>query len=295
MKISLLCVFMLLSSVIQKTSIDKEQWNIYVFSHRYDDQGKKFIQKNSVFKKIDLIGGNKIDPNKKDTFDYKNIEMHLLKLYPKKNAKGVLCINIENHIYQSLKEDNDSDNFSFAIVHFVKMINFIKNFRPNVKIGIYGIPFRTYYTTQLRRNKKLDKILAKTDIIFPSLYLLFPDKERGEKENDRYLTENLETAFYYADRLNKPVMPFVWYMVSPNNKKFGGELLGKNEMRRYVNLIRRFTSKKKNKVNAIVWWESSKKAFLKNVKKASHLENEKVKLNSTDILINYSLSINTIK
>lgn len=295
MKISLLFVFVLLSSVFQKPTKDEKQWNIYVFFHRYDDKGKKFIQRNSIFKRIDLIGENKIDPNKNDTFNYKSIEAHLLKLYPKTNAKGVLCINVENKIYQNLKEDNESDNFIFGIEQFVKMVNFIRKSRPNVKIGIYGIPFRTYYTSQLRRNKKLDVLLAKTDIIFPSLYLLFPDKQRGEIENNRYLKENLVTAFYYADRLNKPVMPFVWYIVSPNNKQFGGELLGKKEMSRYVNFIRRFTSKKKNKVNAIVWWESSKKSFLEKVKKASHLENEKVKLNSTDILIDYSSAINRIK
>jgi hypothetical protein len=63
-------------------------------------------------------------------------------------------------------------------------------------------------------------------------------------------------------------------------------------VKRYINVIRKFISKKGNKVEGIVWWESSKKAFLNYVKQPSHLENEKVGLNSTDILINYTSVIN---
>lgn len=292
MKISIICFFLLYSTLISNKVIKKNDFSVYVFTHRYDNRGNKFIQKNAMFKKIDLLGGNRIDPENDNNINYKSITAHLIKLYPRRLSTGVLCVNIENSLYHSLKEKKKSNNFNFAINEFIKMVNYIKKIRPLVKIGIYGIPFRTYYSDQIYYNNSLDVLLQKTDIIFPSLYLLFPDKQKGIFQNDRYLTENLQTAFYYADRLNKPVIPFVWYMISPNNKLYGGELLGKNEMKRYINTIRKFTSKNKNKVEGIVWWESSKKAFLKHVKQPSHLENEKVILNSTDILINYSTLIN---
>jgi len=184
--------------------------------------------------------------------------------------------------------EKESMLFIEAEREFAIMINLIKELRPNVKVGIYGIPFRTYYSSQHRwnANDKLDYILSLTDIIFPSLYILFPDKERGVELNDSYFKQNLDTAFDYAERLRKPVIPFVWYIVHTNNKKFGGELLGKSEMKRYLEYVRNYR-RSSFKVQGIVWWETPTPYINQTIKAPSHLNDEKIPLENDVILREY--------
>jgi hypothetical protein len=78
---------------------------------------------------------------------------------------------------------------------------------------------------------------------------------KGDK-NKAYLEKNLKTAFEYGNRLNKPVIPFVWYMVPSADKKQKREILKKQEMVNYMKLVRHYMWKG-NKVKGIFWWEQS--------------------------------------
>src|SRR5690606_12568763 len=116
----------------------------------------------------------------------------------------------------------NSVRFKNAEKQFIDLLRYIKGVRPNLKIGIYGIPFRTYYPSQLKWNgdRKFDRLMSMSDIVFPSLYIIYPDKEKGKDANEQYLKDNLDVAFSYGERFNKPVIPFIWYIVHPNNKKY---------------------------------------------------------------------------
>ncbi|WP_339698162.1 hypothetical protein [uncultured Marixanthomonas sp.] len=268
----------------------KSDFNIYVFKSRYSEEGKSFINEQPYLSEIKLLGGYMIDPHKKGTINLESVDKHLKKLFPKPNDEGVLCVNLENRYYDNIRNyDVTHRKYKEAIQEFKKLINFIRIRRPNVKLGIYGLPYRTYYKSQTKWNvgTKLDAILSEVDYIFPSLYVLYPDKEKGEKANNIYWNKNLDTAFSYADRLDKKVIPFVWYIVSTNNKMFGGELLGKNEMSRYLEHIKNYISPYNCKVDGVVWWESSKKSFKKNVQSATHL-NESIDLKNSTILKTYT-------
>ncbi|MBW8330533.1 MAG: hypothetical protein K0M40_00815 [Prolixibacteraceae bacterium] len=267
----------------------KDSFHIYVLEKRYDENGEHFIKNNGLLKKIDLIGGYMIDPKERGLIDLESIKIYLNKLYPQADDEGVLCLNIENRLYNNLKKhDSGTKEFNEAILGLSKMVEYVKGYRPNLKVGIYGLPFRFYYPSQKTWDKgaKLDSLLSKTDYIFPSLYVLYPDKQKGIEANNKYWKENLDSAFDYADRLKKPVIPFIWYIVTIGNKKFGGELLGQNEMVRYLNFIKEYKSKNYNTVKGVVWWESSKNIFVENVKQASHLK-ENIELNSSKILSTY--------
>jgi hypothetical protein len=267
------------------------EFHFYVFSRRYNETEKQYIVSNSLFKAIDLIGGNVIDPRKEGIIDLENLKTQLIEYYPEKDANGILCLNIENRLFQNLKEyKKGTALYKESVKELSEMISMVKKFRPGIVVGIYGLPFRTYYPSQKTWNasNKLDPVLSLVDYISPSLYVLYPDKEKGTKANNSYWHKNLETAFVYADRLNKPVIPFVWYMVNPGNNKYGGELLGKEEMKRYLNYIKQFASKNHNHVKGVIWWQPSDLAFSKNVRQPSHLSTKEVELNKFDILVKYT-------
>lgn len=252
-----------------------EKLSIYAFKHRYGNKGVDYIERNKKIIPIKLLGGYMIDPNKNGEFDMKSVKKHLKRLYPKKDEKGTLCINVETDHYQTLKSDNTgSEEFKAAEKAFVNLIKTIKAYRPNVKFGIYGLPFRVFDVSNKKRlddSKKLDSILSKVDYIFPSLYTYYPAiSEKNKTKNSQYWKKNLDQAFGYADRFGKPVIPFVWYIIYPGNNDFGGELMGKGAMDEYLTNIQEYASGQNCKVGGVVWWESSKKYFNKHVKPSSY-------------------------
>lgn len=274
----------------QTSDNGKRQFSIYVFKDRYSLATGDFIESHHVFKVIKIMGHNVIDPYNKGIFDFEKIELYINEEFPQRDASGVLCINIENSFYQHLKDNPTLNEFGIAEQKFIDLATTIRELRPNVKLGLYGLPFRVFYDSQSKWNSngKFDNILSYFDIIFPSLYVLFPEKQIGKDGSESYLDKNLEWAFEYASRLNKDVVPFVWYLVNPGNEKFGGELLGRREFKSYINFISAY-SYNGIKVKGIVWWEPSKSFFNKNVKSASHLPFESVLLEKDYILREYSL------
>lgn len=138
------------------------------------------------------------------------------------------------------------------------MISDIKEFRPNVRVGIYGFPFTFFYDSQRKFNAdyKLNQILELCDYISPSLYSQYPIKEIGQEKNDNFFRENLAYSLEVGAKLNKPVIPYVWHIVHPSNKKHGGEVLSVEEMVSNIEFIANFSSNGR-KVEGVIWWESS--------------------------------------
>lgn len=264
---------------------NKEKY-MYVFKDRYDDQTKAYIDSNSFFKEIKLLGGYMIDPSKKNTVNLESVLVHLEKLYPNPDDDGVLCVNLENKLYHNIRNLPPFDSeFTRSIGKFNELITFIRSHRPNLKIGIYGIPFRTYYASQNKWNEKNkhDVLLSNVDIIFPSLYILFPDKQIGVKSNLNYFKQNLDTALSYGDRLGKPVVPFIWYMINPGNRKYGGELLSISEMERYLGFILSYSSYGQT-IDGFVWWESSDALFKRYAKLSSSSDRSEMLPNKNMLL-----------
>jgi|SRR5690554_231837 len=209
--------------------------------------------------KIKILGASGIDPYDKGSIDYKLLERNLNRLFPEEEAEGILCIDLENSIYKNLRNNKKEDLRAFkSINEFVGMINFVKIKRPNIKVGIYAIPFPFYYSSQKKRNEleKLDKILESVDIIFPSLYIYYPASQKGLKSNMNFLQENLDIASSYAKKYDKEIIPLVWYLVHPSNKKHKHAMIEKSEMKEYIDFIWSF-SESKFKLKGILIWNSS--------------------------------------
>ena len=242
--------------------------------------------------KVKIIGASGIDPYDKGFVNYKLLERNLIKMFPEKGTKGILCIDLENSIYKNIR-NNEKSNLvvSKSIKEFVGMIDFIKNKRPNIKVGIYAIPFPFYYSSQKKRNEvgKLDEILSKVDIIFPSLYIYYPAVQKGLQSNLKFLEENLEEASIYAKKYNKEIIPLVWYLIHPSNKKYRAAMIDKSEMKEYMDYIWKF-SDSKFKLKGVLIWNSST-PFKNKTIQTNLLHSKNKTVNSAAAAIDYYKSI----
>lgn len=243
----------------QSQPVGNQPFIIYVNKGRFNEKVRSYFTSHDVFDEIRLLKGHQIDPKKRGIIDIHRVERHLVEMYPNKNAQGVLVIDLENKLYLDLKDSYPGTReFENALEEFQSLVSFIKELRPGLRVGFYGLPFRVYYDHQYVRNvdAKLDRILQLADIIFPSLYIMYPDRQKGVKSNLLYLERNLIIAFEYAARLQKPVIPFVWHAVHPSNKHYGRNLISKQEMHNYITFIKNYRWETFG-VAGVVWWEGN--------------------------------------
>jgi hypothetical protein len=283
----LFSVEFLLSVNVYSQKVDAK-FHFYIRKDSYSDETP--FKNNDLYRFYQVLGQSSIDPLNQSIVNKQLIKKNLDKLYPDKNAAGILSIDLENDAFKNLQIMNFNDNkFNDAADQFVQLINEVRMARPNLQIGIYGLPFRTYYTYQnyWNNNQKLDKILNLCDFISPSLYILFTDKEKGSSANEKYLRQNLQVALEYGKRLNKPVIPFIWYMINPGNKLHGGEIIEKQDMLNYISIIRNYDIDG-TKVKGVFWWEGSEKLTKKIMKiprSLSNVDSNKIK---DKIIIDYT-------
>lgn len=243
-------------------SISQNQFTIYVQENRYDIT----LSENYGF--YQFMGEYYIDRAKKQNINYENVDQGIKRFYPYKYDKGFLSIDLENKIYHDMRlGKKDDPSTKIAVNQFVHLVEYIKKKRPNVKVGIYGVPFNFNYDSQKSRNnfEKLAPLLKVVDYISPSLYLSYSENERKSNYVIKYIEDNLTLFLDYATIVDKPVYPYVWYRVHPSNKKYGSELISKQWMDLYLKTIRNFEFDGK-KVSGIIWWEPSNSVKMLQIK-----------------------------
>lgn len=274
----LLCMLLMIFNL--SFSQDNSRKYYFLDYHTGNDVGLKH-------ESIKIIGNSGIDPHDTGVVDYAILERNLKKAFPKETDGGILCIDLENSIYQNLRNnDKESIKAKKSIEEFVTMLVFIKKKRPNIKVGVYALPFPFYYSNQIKRNEsgKLDEIVKNVDIIFPSLYMYYPAAQKGLKSNLAFLKENLEAACSLAKKYNKEVIPLVWYLVHPSNKKYKHAMLEKSEMKSYIDFIWNF-SESEFKLKGIWIWNSPT-PFTKKSAQTSLLKS-RMNYNNTSEAIEY--------
>ncbi|MBD1429764.1 hypothetical protein [Sphingobacterium litopenaei] len=237
-----------------------------------------------VFKSIAIIYGGTIDPNNDGTVNYLNIEKFIVSKFPNKNDVGIFCIDLENQLYKDLRDRAiNSKRFINAENHFLNILKLCKKLRPNVKIGFYGIPFKTLSRYNIDQSR-IDKIIKISDVIFPSLYLNFSNSEnKGLDKNYSHIDINLRETLKLAVKYNKLVIPFTWYMVHPYNKSWGTQILDKISYVNYIERIFTFSFEGRS-INGIVYWDPMTKNYEK-YKKKDH--NNKFRNYSQDDIFHY--------
>lgn len=211
----------------------KSQETLYIFPQRYNKNINDLNEKTPYkLSQIKMLSQYMIDPGGKGIIQYGLIDRYIDQLYPNKNEKGILCINLEGILFKELGSKEGSTEFNRAESNYIQLVRYVKKRLPYVDVGVYGLPFKGYYDSQFKRNdnQKLNSLLREVDVLMPSLYIAYPAKQRGIQSNIDFLEKNLNVAFEYGTRLNKPVCPFFWYLVHPSNKSYGSSFIPKDEM-----------------------------------------------------------------
>jgi len=242
--------FLIIIIIVLVSNSTHSQEN-YAFFNRYNDSTQKYL-KQRYFKSVKLITNSSIvDEN--NNINEKTIKQNLKRILL--STDDLLVIDWEKEDFWNLKLRTDSKEFIKAEKQFIRLIKIIRKNNPNIKIGIYGLPFKVYYNLNASYNEKgkFDKILSLVDVICPSFYFNFTDDIIGKEKNIEIITNQLINCLEYGERLNKPVIPFVWELIHPSTKDIGGTFVPKDEFKRHLKLIINFKFKNE-KVSGLIWW-----------------------------------------
>ncbi|ASU35131.1 hypothetical protein MuYL_3246 [Mucilaginibacter xinganensis] len=142
-----------------------------------------------------------------------------------------------------------------------------KTLRPNVKWGYYAVPFSRYYNRSKLGDdlSKIEPLLKECDVFFPSFYQNYKDGSIGRDDNEKFAFENLNAILPVAQRMHKPVLPFVWYRYHVSNRNIGLQLIPSDEFEKYLNSILSVNYNGK-KVSGLVCWSVDSYYFKKKSK-----------------------------
>jgi hypothetical protein len=271
---------------------ENNKLEFYIFPGFYSSATKGALLQNN-FDTVRVIMQRFIDENNDNKIDPAAVNLFCSKFYPVTNARGLCIVDWEGQSFGDLRQyDKDDERFKAAASNYIELVKLIKQLRPNVRVGIYGLPFRFYNPMQKKAANppgKYSTVLAACDVIAPSLYIYYPDQQAGQQKNIQYLRDNMEEALKYGKELNKPVLPFLWYRVHPGNKKFGMQVISKEEMQAYLHCLAQYNYEG-NKIKGIIWWEGTDKPVPpKNGVNALSAITAIPQVNRDSVLINYTM------
>lgn len=216
-----------------------KSFNLYVFkSPNMFSQSTLNYFKEKDIQTAKLMTSSGFNPSGTG-IDSSNIVRYMKFFYPDSASSGTCVIDREDSVYYNLRLDKSSKPFDRAMESFIRVVKIMRKTRPNVKIGIYGLPFDVFYPTAdiYNEDNKFDELFQSCDFIAPGIYIDFPDKEIGHQRNISYIQHNLNVALQYGYRLKKPVIPFIWEIIHPTNAQYGWMLIPKEEYESYARFM----------------------------------------------------------
>ncbi|WP_207495318.1 hypothetical protein [Aridibaculum aurantiacum] len=208
---------------------------------------------------VPLIDGRYIDPDGDEIVDSAALVDGITKSFPGVKAKGIGILDWEGKTFDQLKEcPVGSVCFNAAIEKFLTVLRIAKATRPNVRWGFYYIPFTFYWQKDLREpvNNKLIKLLKQCDILLPSLYDFYPDRNIHQ-QNENYHKNNMEVVMKLAHQLKKPVYVFIWHRWHNSNAEEGLQAIPTEEFQQHLGWIVNSGYKGK-KPNGVIWFSAEK-------------------------------------
>ncbi|MCJ8164431.1 T9SS type A sorting domain-containing protein [Pontibacter sp. E15-1] len=262
MKKILFFLFACLAFSIHSYAQVAPNFNIYMIETRFNGNTLEDYFKSSGYTRDNvqvMTASSFADYPEYTEINTSKVKGFLDKYYPSSSSSGWLVLDWEEDPYSDLRNYPATDSrFKSAEAKMLLLINTVKAYRPNVKVTMYGITFRTWNTWQFENynpDGKYDKILSKVDFLSPSVYNLYADESVGHERNLRYIRENLTSALKYGKRLNKPVLPVFWHRIHFNDKNYGREIMQKEVLASYVKLISTF-SYDGYKASGAFWWDN---------------------------------------
>ena len=274
MKRNLFLLFaLLLLSVQSFGQVAGSSFEVYVMNYRFGPKSldyfdSKNIEVTNFFAENAIVqdgNANKVDPVK--------VRQTLQKLFRNADSGGKLVLDWEKKgVFKALRDYPVTDSrYKYAEAEWRKLIGIIRELRPNVEIGIYGMPFNSWYKSGIARynpDRKYDKLLSLVDFLAPSVYIQFADEEVGHERNLQFIRDNMDIALDYGKRLHKPVYPFFWQRIHDYNKNYGYELMQIDVFAKYIKFLSTY-SHNGYKANGVYWWEALSKK--RNLSKADGL------------------------
>ncbi len=256
--------------VLQKPSCGKQ---LYLCLQGLGSGDFKAYAKDNKINEVILVGRKYIDPDKDGVFNKIEFLQRLTELFPNRLDEAIVMLDWEGKHYKAInKNKGDSPEFRHAEKRLIEVLSVAKNHRPNVKFGFYAIPGRKYWKiTQEWKEKYSDfvNIANASDILFPSLYLLYSERDTNEKGQLQYVQNNVTRALALGVESNRPVYPVIWHRYAVGNKKRGLSLVPLKEMKKHVKQILEVHYEKK-KAESLVWWGSDR--YYYNIKQKNVLK-----------------------
>jgi len=142
-----------------------------------------------------------------------------------------------------------------SIRKYETLIQWFKQAAPSVKVGYYGLtPMRNYWgalepadapkhVAWQKANDGLAPIARLEDILFPSMYTFYEDRDGWSK----YAIQQIQEARRYAG--GKPVYVFLWQQYHESNRKLAGTYLPPDFWRLQLETARKYAD------GVVIWGE----------------------------------------
>ncbi|CAA9236332.1 MAG: hypothetical protein AVDCRST_MAG95-1233 [uncultured Adhaeribacter sp.] len=194
---------------------------IYAFPASLGDTAKSYLKKNTdwmvtsqLITKGSIVSYN--DPNKVSLTKVSN---WVNSRVPEVNSTVLITIDWEEPFGQL--QSQDSATYMPLVREYVKVVNKIKEMRPQAKVSVYGLPFIAYseseQTTFNQPAGKFELIFRAVDVISPEIYLSYPETYNQTSDpqlNERFLASAAALAVREGMNYQKPVLPYFWYRVT---------------------------------------------------------------------------------
>ncbi len=170
-------------------------------------------------------------------------------------TKGqIAVIDFERLSISTMHTDEATVRANMA--QMIQIIDWMKNERPNIKLGYYdNLPVESYWVTLWQKpgdlarlnaaNALLKPLADKVDYIFPSLYTVYDNTEAWRIYAEAQISR--------ARQFGKPVIPFLWFEYHDNNADLKGQELPKAVWAQELATVRALAD------GAIIWggWQRS--------------------------------------
>jgi len=274
MKRNLLLLFaLLLLSVPSFSQVAGSPFEMYVMNYRFGPRSLDYFKTKNIVVTNFLPSSSIAQTGDANSVDPAKVRNTVGKLFRNAGNSGKIVLDWETEgVYNALRDYPATDSrYKHAEAEWRKLIGIIRDMRPNVEIGIYGMPFNAWDKNDITRynpEAKYDALLSLVDFLAPSVYLENPDEAVGHERNLQYIRDNMDVALDYSNRLHKPVYPFFWHRIHPDNKEYGFELMQIDVFAKYIKFISTYTYKG-SKASGVYWWEALSKN--QNLSKADGL------------------------
>lgn len=280
--LSIISIFVLSSENVlgQNTKNDHNSFLIYLDIGKVNKDFSNYMNIHD-FKTTTRLSMGMIDKNRDGVAELEVIKRYINKVYPNKDDSGLCVVDWEGVAIKQLKAfAKDTTQHPEQINEYIKVVKTIKEMRPNVKVGVYGIPFRMWAYKQLKNNpykyENLFPLLKISDFISPSVYHLYADSETPKHKNRLYFRKNIIIALKLGSKLNKPVIPYVGMRYYTKRSKYSWESVPIENFKEDMVFIKNL-SFNSDKIKGFILWNGDRHARMKklNRKNKNNLREEK--------------------